>query len=726
MKLSFSQQIKKRIENDRNSFWTSFYDLSSIVSNGIKRAKGTDNSKMVSKEAVEQILNYYGAKIVKLPENITDENEQLEYLLKPTGIMRRRIELKDKWWKQTTGPLLGCTVNGSVVALMPRLLSGYSYFDPDTGKTIIINNKTAKFIQTEGFCFYNPLPAKKLNILDLLLYMKKSVLKSDVIYILGSSLLVTLLGMLLPFINKQIFNNIIPSGTKSDIFPMAELLLGIAVATTLFNVTKRIIVIRFGNKINLSVQSAAMNRILSLKASFFKDYSSGELTTRISGIEQLCSILSGTVITSGLSVMFSLAYIFQMNNYAPALVAPGMVTILVMLGFTILSGFLQNTVTKKVMKVSAKNSGLVYQLFSGVQKIKLAGAEKRAFSKWALSYKDQAKLTYAPPVFLRIESAVITAISMGGSLLLYYFADKTKVSVSNYIAFNSAYSGVSSAILGLASVVTTLANIKPLMEMVEPILKSVPELDENKIIPWNMSGCIEISNVTFSYTKGGPTILNNINLKVEPGEYVGIVGKTGCGKSTLIRLILGFESPEEGSVYFDGMDLESLDVRSVRQNIGVVMQNGKLFSGDIYSNIIISSPWLTTEEAWDAACLAGLEEDIKAMPMGMQTMIGEGCGGISGGQRQRIMIARAIAPKPKIILFDEATSALDNITQKIVSDSLERLKSTRIVVAHRLSTIKNCDRIIVIDKGEIKENGTFDELINRGGLFYELASRQIV
>ena len=235
---------------------------------------------------------------------------------------------------------------------------------------------------------------------------------------------------------------------------------------------------------------------------------------------------------------------------------------------------------------------------------------------------------------------------------------------------------------------------------------------------------MELSNISFRYNENMPLVIDDLSLKIRSGQYVAIVGETGCGKSTLMRLMLGFEKPQKGAVYYDGKDLNSIDLRSLRRKIGVVLQNGKLFQGDIYSNIVISAPQLTMDEAWEAAEMAGIAEDIRRMPMGMHTIISEGSGGVSGGQRQRLMIARAIAPKPKLLMFDEATSALDNITQKIVSDSLSKLKCTRIVIAHRLSTIRQCDRIVYLEKGKIVEDGTYEGLLARNGKFAALVERQ--
>jgi ABC-type bacteriocin/lantibiotic exporter with double-glycine peptidase domain len=278
--------------------------------------------------------------------------------------------------------------------------------------------------------------------------------------------------------------------------------------------------------------------------------------------------------------------------------------------------------------------------------------------------------------------------------------------------------------MSITGIATAVANFRPVMEMAKPILQTVPEVSEGKQVVQRLSGSIELNNVSFRYNENMPLVVDDLSVKIRPGQYVAIVGATGCGKSTLMRIMLGFEKPQKGAVYYDGKDLSAIDLKSLRSKIGVVMQNGKLFQGDIYSNIVISAPRLTLEQAWEAAQMAGIDEDIRKMPMGMHTIISEGSGGISGGQRQRLMIARAVAPKPRILMFDEATSALDNLTQKIVSDSLAKLKCTRIVIAHRLSTIRQCDRILYLEKGKILEDGTYDELIAQNGKFAQLVERQ--
>ena len=376
------------------------------------------------------------------------------------------------------------------------------------------------------------------------------------------------------------------------------------------------------------------------------------------------------------------------------------------------------------MKLAAEESGITYAMFSGIQKIKLSGAEKRAFSIWARHYSQSAQLEYNPPIYIKLQSVILRAVGLIGTIVLYYIAVQSHISPSSYTAFMAAYGRVMGAFSSLATIMISFANLRPVLELAEPILNAEPEIATNKQIVETLSGNIEMSHVSFRYNSDTPLVLNDLSLKIRKGEYVAIVGKTGCGKSTLVRLLLGFEKPEQGAVYYDGKDLNSLEPKSLRKKMGIVTQDGQLFQGDIYSNITISAPALSLQDAWEAAEIAGIADDIRNMPMGMHTIISEGQGGISGGQKQRIMIARAIAHKPRILILDEATSALDNKTQKRVSEALDQLKCTRIVVAHRLSTIQNCDRILVLDQGKVCEEGSYNELINKNGIFANLVSRQ--
>ena len=523
-----------------------------------------------------------------------------------------------------------------------------------------------------------------------------------------ATLAVTLLGLLGPKLNNLVFSDIVASGSERLVVAMLVFLICVAISTALMNSVKALLMSRISTKLEISVQAAAIMRVLSLPASFFKEYSSGELYQRTQYINDICSLLVSAVLSTGLTSVFSLAYISQIFIYAPALVVPALLVIL----------------TRRQLEAAVKESGVSYALISGVQKIKLAGAEKRAFAHWGRLYAKSAELSYDPPLFLKVNSVISTAISLAGTIAMYYLAVKNSVSIADYYSFNTAYGMVTGAFMSLSGIALTAAQIKPVLDMIKPILEAVPEIAEGKQVITRVSGAVELNNVSFRYGENLPWVLDDLSLKIRPGQYVAIVGRTGCGKSTLMRLLLGFERPQKGAVYYDGRDLETIDLKSLRRKIGVVMQNGKLFQGDIYSNIVISAPWLSVADAWEAAELAGIADDIRRMPMGMHTLISEGSGGISGGQRQRLMIARAIAPKPRILMLDEATSALDNLTQKTVSDSLDSLKCTRIVIAHRLSTIRQCDRIIVLDQGRIVEDGTYDELLAAGGAFAELVARQ--
>ena len=718
----FDEQIRDRKKNDDDAFAEAFANMASAIT-GKKGDTVLNNDRTVTKDAIDEILKYYHVKSREVPDNISDTNEQLEYLMRPYGIMRRTVKLDGKWYRNAIGAMLGVLrESGRVVALLPSGISGYSYYDYESGKRKKINRRNRDLFEEEAIAFYKPFPLKKISLPSLGKYIVQTLSVSDFVMIALATLALSLIGMITPVLNKLLFGRVLLSGSIRLLVSIAVFSVCVSVSTLLITCVKNMITARIETKLNISVEAATMMRVMSLPADFFKKYSAGELSSRVSQVGSLCRMLVSTVLSTGLTSVFSLIYISQIFAYAPALVVPALVITLVTVLFSVVMSLVRMKQNAELMELSSKESGMTYSLITGIQKIRLAGAEKRAFARWGNLYAESAELEYNPPTLM--EPVISLAISLVGTIVMYVLAVESGVSVADYYAFNTAYGMVSGAFSSLAGIALTVSQIKPVLNMVKPFFDAVPEVSDGKQVLIRLSGGVELNNVSFGYDENMPLVIDNLSLKIRPGQYVAIVGKTGCGKSTLMRLLLGFEHPKKGAIYYDGKDLEKIELRSLRRRIGVVMQNGKLFQGDIYSNIVISAPWLSLQDAWEAAELAGIADDIKSMPMGMDTMISEGAGGISGGQRQRLMIARAIAPKPKILMFDEATSALDNITQKKISESLDSLKCTRIVIAHRLSTIKQCDRIIVLDKGKIIEDGRYEELIEKNGFFAELVARQ--
>ena len=705
-------------------FEDSIFHAAGVVLGKRNAAKISDDH-IITKQAIDEILKYYHYKPVEFPNSIKTHEDQLDYCLRQHGLMKRQITLEENWYKDAYGPILAYTKEeNEPVALLPDKLIGYYYIDRTNGKRVKLTAKTAQRFDGEAYCFYRPFPQKKLGIPDLILYMKQCINLNDIILIVIATFMVTGIGMLMPRITRALTGPVLQSGSAMILISIAIFMLCTAISSQLIGTISNMLNTRVQTKITLGVQSALMIRVLSLPANFFRKYSSGELTSRSQSVSQLCSLLLGLVLGTGLTSLMSLLYITQIFSFAPTLVIPSLIIILVTVGFSVVSSIVQIGISKKQMELGAKESGMSYAMLSGIQKIKLSGSEKRFFARWLNEYSEEAELTYSPPMFIRINSVITTAISLISNIVLYYLAVSSGIDQSNYFAFTAAYGAVMGAFSSLAGIALSVGRIKPILEMAEPFLKTEPETADNKEMVTKLSGSIELNNVYFRYSENSPYIVNNLSLSIKSGEYVAIVGKTGCGKSTLMRLLLGFEKPEKGAIYYDGKDLDRLDLTTLRRKIGTVIQGGGLLQGDIFSNIIISAPHLTHDEAWEAAELAGIADDIRAMPMGMQTLISEGHGGISGGQKQRLMIARAIAPKPKILMFDEATSALDNKTQKQVSEALDKMGCTRIVIAHRLSTIRHCDRILVLDGGKVIEEGSYDELIAQNGYFAELVERQ--
>ena len=716
-------QIEERRKADLNMLEDAFAAVAGVVLDE-RSAQTLSDRRIVTEHVIDEILKYYHETHVEPDENITDPEEQLDYCLRPSGLMRREVVLDEGWYHDSFGPLIAFTKDeGLPVALLPGML-GYSYRDPKTGKTERINQHWKDHFTPDAYCFYRPLPQRPIGVTDLLIYMKGCVNTNDIILTLGLTLVCTSAGMLIPRITRALTGPILNYSEIGALGGAAVTLFSIALAIRLLESIRSLINARIGTKTSLGVQASMMMRLLSLPPSFFRGYSAGELKSRSVSVSTLCSLMMDIVLGTGLSAIVSLLYIGQIFRFSRALVLPSLLMVAASAGFSALTTFASISIRSKHMELSAKESGMSYAMISGIQKIRLTGSERRIFARWLKLYSESAELTYNPPAFIKLNTVISTAIGLISSIVIYFIALSNQLDQSTYLAFMAAYGALAGAFTMLSSVALKAAEIRPILQMAEPFLKAAPETAGTREMINGIRGGIELEHVSFRYDKEQNYILKDISLKVKPGEYVAIVGRTGCGKSTLMRLLLGFEVPEHGSVFYDGRDLAMLDLQSLRRCIGTVMQDAGLFPGDIYSNIVISAPHLTVADAWEAAETAGIADDIRNLPMGMSTLISEGQGGFSGGQKQRLMIARAIVGKPKVLLFDEATSALDNVTQKKVTDALEKMKCTRIVIGHRLSTIRHCDRILMLDEGRIAEQGTYEELIALNGKFAEMIRRQ--
>jgi NHLM bacteriocin system ABC transporter ATP-binding protein len=543
-----------------------------------------------------------------------------------------------------------------------------------------------------------------------------------------------LLGMVTPLAIGALYNTVIPGAERGQLVQLTLALVITGLAVALFGLVRGFALLRIEARVGPRLQAAVWDRLLTLPLPFFRDYTAGDLAVRAMGVEEMRNIASGTVVTVLLSGLFSLSNFVLLFDYAPKLawIAVGLV-----LGAAALSAgvsYLQLRSQRAILRLRSATSGLVLQLLTGIPKLKVVGAEVQGFGLWARNFSEQREQQFRTRMLGIILTVFTAAFPLLSTLALFYAASAQMtpepghpaeiIRTGDFLGFMAAFTGALTAVLASANSVVASLSIVPLYEQIQPILQGRPEVHAGKQDPGELTGAIEMQHVTFRYLPDGPAVLHDLSLRVRPGEFVALVGASGSGKSTTLRLLLGFEAPESGSVTFDHQDLASLDLEAVRRQIGGVVQSGRLMSGDVFTNIVGSST-ATLDDAWEAAKMAGLDEDIRQMPMGMHTVVSDGGGTLSGGQRQRLMIARALVHRPRILFFDEATSALDNRTQEVVSRSLDRMKATRIVVAHRLSTVRNADRIYVVHRGSVAEAGSYDELLAKGGLFAELARRQL-
>ncbi|WP_223280306.1 NHLP bacteriocin export ABC transporter permease/ATPase subunit [Nostoc sp. PA-18-2419] len=648
-------------------------------------------------------------------------------IARASQIRVRRITLAGDWWRQDQGPMLTYTeLEQRPVALLPTDNRDYVIFDPVARTRTPVNESIAKTLTSVAYILYRPLPQVALNAIDLLRFGIKGYEK-DIANIFAVGILGTILGMVAPQATAILINNAIPESDRAMLWQIGLVLFAVAFAQFAFQIAQSIITLRIESATDSVLQPAIWDRLLRLSPGFFRQYTSGDLVNRVMAVREIHQKLSGATQRTLLSGVFALFNLVLMFIYSWQLAFVGVGLAIFAAIFTVISSFLLVKKSQKQLELDGAIQGLSVQLINGVAKLRVAMAEERAFAAWAKKYSQQIRLKASSQQIKDGVSIFNEALPLVNSILLFGFAMllmQTRLSLGIFVAFNYASAIFIKGVIDLSNSTSEIWSIVPIWERAKPIWRSQPEYDSTKVNPGQLRGQITLERVSFRYSENGSLILNDVTIHAEPGEFIAIVGASGSGKSTILRLLLGFETPLTGSIYYDGKNLAEMELQAVRRQLGVVLQNGKIGTGSIFDNITAGA-LVSVEEAWSAAQMAGLADDIKQMPMGMHTIIAEGGNNLSGGQRQRLLIARSLVSKPKIILMDEATSALDNRTQAIVTESLAQLNATRVVIAHRLSTIRYADRIYVIDAGHVVQVGKFSELIAQEGLFARLIARQL-
>jgi NHLM bacteriocin system ABC transporter ATP-binding protein len=724
------ERLQQKVESDRASVESVMMQIAAVMNPEISALAGVGGGREPLLAACRMVAEATGIDFTKAVDVQPPEGEPLSVsaVARVGGFRYREVALDGQWWTRNNGALLGFQAeNGRPVALLPRSKKAYELHDPLEETVSKVTPEIAASLLPKGFMFYRPFPPKALGIRDLLKFGARS-LRPELSTILAMGVLGGLLGLLIPITTQVIFDRVIPTGDRTQLVAIGFFLFAVAVATALFQIVRSIAVLRVEGLLDAAVQSAVWDRVLALPVPFFRDYSAGDLGNRAMGFTQMRLVLTGPVLTMLLTAVFSSFNLVLLFIYSVPLALFALLIIIVAMTVTATLGYLSVRHQRILTEIEGQISGLVLQIINGISKFRVAGAEDRAFGIWGERFAAQRRVAYRARQlqnYILVFNSAYAVVASVGIFALYAAAGGASLTTGQFIAFFTAFTTLLLIGLQLTGVFVVILGVVPLYERMKPILNTLPEVDNSKTSPGVLSGDIEVSHITFRYAKDGPTILNDVSIAVRPGEMVALVGPSGSGKSSLLRLLMGFEQPESGAVYYNGQDLASLNVEEVRRQIGTVIQSGKVMAGAILTNIIGSS-LLTIDDAWEAARMAGLGADIKQMPMGMHTLVNEEGGTFSGGQRQRLLIARAIAHRPRILFFDEATSALDNVTQEIVSKSLEELNTTRVIIAHRLSTIVNADRIYVMQNGRVVQTGTYSELLQTPGLFAELARRQIV
>lgn len=742
------RSIKQQKLSDE-AFCDALKNISSVVQKKTDSSVFYKNDDFPIVKVFKIVSNNMGiSNVITIPDTSYESNKSgVQKLAKDNTIRVREVVLRGHWYNEDNGHLIAfykkngeieISENESVYeSLIPVALiknkknNGYLIINPSDNSTTPVTKYNANQIYPMAFMLYKTMNEEKINIKTICSFVLKDI-KKDIIRFVIIGLLCTLIGLITPLITRNFIDQIIPRAARNQAIQICILVFICNISSMIGSLAKYFANLRMETKADSDLEAAVMDRLLKLPVNFFKNYSAGDLASRAMAIPDIRTKIFNIVLACFMNFIFSFVYLIQEFRFCGYFAKWGVLFCIFPILLSTAMCFITYKWEKMLIDCGGKIQGMLLQFLSGIEKITNSNSERRIFSQWSKEYIRQTKIAYLLGRIGIVNSLISGVYPTIVSIIFYYlFGHAMKMqkipqlTTGTFMAFLGAYSSFQSAFLGVAGSLLQIRDLIPLSERIKPILDAKPEIEVSKPSAGRLQGNIEISHLNFRYDPDTPLVLNDISMSIKKGEFVAVVGTSGAGKSTLMRMLLGFEKPETGSIFYDDLDINAVDIGSIRRQMGVVLQNDTVLQGTILQNILGSSG-LKEEDAWEAARKVSFDKDIAEMPMGMFTMIPAGGMTLSGGQLQRLIIARAIIRNPKILIFDEATSALDNLTQLTVRKSLDELHVTRVIIAHRLSTIINADKIFVMKDGKIIETGNYKSLMEQDGYFAQLAKRQNV
>ncbi|WP_435606451.1 NHLP bacteriocin export ABC transporter permease/ATPase subunit [Streptomyces ardesiacus] len=656
----------------------------------------------------------------------SDRLDPVERIALASRVRTRSVRLEERWWRDDVGPLVGHrTLSGAPVALLWRR-GGYVAVHPATGRETPVEKANAGEFEPRAVMFYRPLPERRLGPLRLLRFCLAGT-RRDLAGLLLAGLVTVGLGALVPVATGKVLGEFVPKAQTGLIVQVCLAVMLSGVVAAAFMLLQNLTILRLEGRIEATLQPAVWDRLLRLPTRFFTERSTGELASAAMGVSAIRRLLAGVGPTVAQSVTVGAVNLALLLWFSVPMALAAIGMLVVVAGVFLALGLWQVRWQRRLVKLTNKLNNQAFQTLRGLPKLRVAAAENYAYAAWAERFAHSRELQRRAGRIKNL-NAVLGAVYLPLCTLLMFMLlagpARGSMSAAEFLTFNASVTMLLTSVTQVTGAFVSGVAALPLFEEIRPVLEATPEVRTASTRPGPLSGAVEARRLSFRYTDDGPLVLDDVSFEARPGEFVAVVGPSGCGKSTLLRLLIGFDRPLSGSVLYDGQDLAALDQSAVRRQCGVVLQHAQPFTGSILDVICGTEPY-TPEEAMAAAEMAGLAEDIRRMPMGLHTIV-SGSGAVSGGQRQRLMIAQALIRRPRILFFDEATSALDNATQRTVIESTKALNATRVVIAHRLSTVLDADRVIVMEDGRVAQQGPPAELLaDTGGRLHELVRRQL-